>query len=75
MPAGPLSQGGATQLPRATNAALSFETFKKQAEERKRMSTLLEEQRRLEKEQQEKERLKMEQAKQRYARWHNNVHF
>ena len=52
------------QLPRPTNAAESFETFRKQAEERKRMNALLEhqeEQRRLEKEQ-EKERMKQEQA-------------
>lgn len=59
---GTISQATAPQLPRPTNAAQSFETFKKQAEERKRMSNLLEEQRRMEKEQQE--RSKQEQAKQ-----------
>ena len=65
-PGGAVGQGAgsgmmsaAPQLPRPTNAAGSFETFKKQAEERKHMMTLLkqqEEQRRMEKEQMERQK-------------------
>ncbi|XP_076823146.1 bromodomain-containing protein 3-like isoform X1 [Clavelina lepadiformis] len=60
-----LGQQAVAQLPRPTNAAGSFETFRKQAEERKHMMDLLkhqEEQRRIEK---EKERTRMDREKER----------
>nr|CAB3226160.1 bromodomain-containing protein 3 [Phallusia mammillata] len=59
--------GQTPQLPRPTNAAGSFETFKKQAEERKHMESLLkqQEQRRLEKEQTEQEKMRIEKERQR----------
>lgn len=54
------------QLPRPTNAAGSFETFKRQAEERKHMESLLKQQelRRQEKES-EQEKMRMGKERQR----------